>query len=31
MEDIIKLKSRYKEENYLKKLAKSDGWTITFE
>lgn len=25
MEDIIKLKSRYKEENYLKKLTKSDG------
>lgn len=25
MEDIIKLKSRYKEENYLKKLPKSDG------
>ena len=25
MEDIIKLKSRYKEENYLEKLTKSDG------
>lgn len=25
MEDIIKLKSRYKEENYLKKLTESDG------
>lgn len=25
MEDIIKLKSRYKEENYLKKLPKFDG------
>lgn len=25
MEEIIKLKSRYKEENYLKKLPKSDG------
>lgn len=25
MEEIIKLKSRYKEENYLKKLPKPDG------
>lgn len=25
MEEIIKLKSRYKKENYLKKLPKSDG------
>lgn len=25
MEDIIKLRSRYKEENYLKKLTKSGG------
>ena len=25
MEDIIKLKSGYKEENYLKKLPESDG------
>lgn len=25
MEDIIKLRSRYREENYLKKLSKPDG------
>ena len=25
MEEIIKLKSRYKEKNYLKKLSKSSG------
>lgn len=38
MEDIIKLRSRYRTVNYLKKMPKPDGseskgygWTITFE